>query len=150
MKATIDWLETKVWFRVVLLIISYLLLPIIYFSTAIPLLLYRLLAVGTAAWFRPGFVALSPESGLTTVDNFYTDGEVEHAVVGCHYTDKVIQRKDVVERMQEVINSRRVRCRFYLIINEFKHFKILQNLSWYSSWVSKIIKLLLRSIYICT
>lgn len=73
------------------------------------MLTIRFVSIWSAKLFRPEFgLPLSPESGLTTVDHFYTDGEVMHAVVGVHYTDKVISRDAVIKRMDEILQENKV------------------------------------------
>lgn len=107
MKKRIDELSRKWWFSVPVFIFSQVFLPISFFSLAIPLVTFYHVVALLARWLRPDLgKPLSPESGLTTVDDFYT--EPKHAVVGLHYTEKRVDKETVIRQMKEIVNEGRV------------------------------------------
>lgn len=104
MKASVDKLKERWWFKLSLGIYVYVMGTVGTICAAIPLLLLRLVAMATA----PPHLAriVSPESGLTSVDDYW--GQPKHAVVGLHYTLRPVSKEIVMATMNNLIQKGKV------------------------------------------
>ncbi len=107
MKALVEDLNTRWWFKIVFAILIYVGGPLGFLASAIPILLIRSIAIFTAPYLRPHLTRIiSPESGLTSLDDY--QGEPKHVVVGLHYMDRPISFKDVTDTFKQILENGKV------------------------------------------